>query len=129
MRHRRGGGREVTVTSELHTQEDRDTELNIVIDEIGPGEGRLGSWGIEGPFNPAGEGGVAQVPAGSPAQATTCCREEKKWPFGNTTELDYVQRCDEKACWSVQGNTETDLDDRGRFRAFAGPPWLPRPSR
>ena len=72
MRHRRGGGREVTVTSKLHTQEDRDTELNIVIDEVGPGEGRLESWGIEVPFNPAGEGGVAQVPAGSPAQATTC---------------------------------------------------------
>ena len=62
----------MTVTSKLHTQEDRDTELNIVIDEVGPGEGRLESWGIEVPFNPAGEGGVAQVPAGSPAQATTC---------------------------------------------------------
>ena len=37
-RHRRGGGREVTVTSKLHTQEYRDIELNIVIDEIGPGE-------------------------------------------------------------------------------------------
>ena len=53
----------MTVTSKLHTQEYRDTELNIVIDEIGPGEGRLDSWGIEGPFNPAGEGGVAQVRA------------------------------------------------------------------
>ena len=62
----------MTVTSKLHTQEDRDTELNVVIDEVGPGEGRLESWGIEVPFNPAGEGGVAQVPAGSPAQATTC---------------------------------------------------------
>ena len=61
--------------------------------------------------------------------STAPCREEKKWPFGNTTQLDYVQRCDEKTCWSVQGNTETDLDDRGRFCAFAGPPWLPRPSR
>ena len=40
-RHRRGGGREVTVTSKLHTQEYRDIELNIVIDEIGPGEGLL----------------------------------------------------------------------------------------
>ena len=31
----------MTVTSKLHTQEYRETELNIVIDEIGPGEGRL----------------------------------------------------------------------------------------
>ena len=69
MRHRGGGGREVTVTSKLHTQEDRDTELNIVIDEIGPGEGRLDSGGIEIPLKPAGKGGVAQFPAGSPAQA------------------------------------------------------------
>ena len=30
-RHRRGGGREVTVTSKLHTQEYRDIELNIVV--------------------------------------------------------------------------------------------------
>ena len=62
----------MTVTSKLHTQEYRDTELNIVIDEIGPGEGRLDSGGIEIPLKPAGKGGVAQFPAGSPAQATTC---------------------------------------------------------
>ena len=71
-RHRRGGGREVTVTSKLHTQEYRDIELNIVIDEIGPGEGLLDSGGIEIPLKPAGKGGVAQFPAGSPVQATTC---------------------------------------------------------
>ena len=47
-RHRRGGGREVTVTSKLHTQEYRDIELNIVVDEIGPGEGLLDSGGIDG---------------------------------------------------------------------------------
>ena len=41
------------------------------MDEIGPGEGRLDSGGIEIPLKPAGKGGVAQVPAGSPAQATT----------------------------------------------------------
>ena len=35
----------MTVTSKQHTQEYRDTELNIVIDEIGPGEGRLDSGG------------------------------------------------------------------------------------
>ena len=40
---------EVTVTSKLHTQEYRDTKLNIVVDEIGPGEGRLDSGGIEIP--------------------------------------------------------------------------------
>ena len=40
----------MTVTSKLHTQEYRDTELNIVIDEIGPGEGRLDSGGIEIPL-------------------------------------------------------------------------------
>ena len=40
----------MTVTSKLHTQEYRDTELNIVIDEIGAGEGRLDIWGIEVPF-------------------------------------------------------------------------------
>ena len=62
----------MTVTSKLHTQKYRDTELNIVIDEIGPGEGRLDSGGIEIPLKPAGKGGVAQFPAGSPAQATTC---------------------------------------------------------
>ena len=61
----------VTVTSKLHTQEYRDTELNIV-DEIGPGEGRLDSGGIEIPLKPAGKGGMAQFPAGSPSQATTC---------------------------------------------------------
>ena len=53
-RHRRGGGREVTVTSKLHTQEYRDIELNIVVDEIGPGEGLLDSGGIEIPLKPAG---------------------------------------------------------------------------
>ena len=60
----------MTVTSKRHTQEYRDTELNIVIDEIGPGEGCLDSRGIEIPLKPAGKGGVAQFPAGSPAQAT-----------------------------------------------------------
>ena len=53
----------MTVTSKQHTQEYRDTELNIVIDEIGPGEGRLDSGGIEIPLKPAGKGGLAQVPA------------------------------------------------------------------
>ena len=62
----------MTVTSKLHTQEYRDIELNIVIDEIGPGEGLLDSGGIEIPLKPAGKGGVAQFPAGSPVQATTC---------------------------------------------------------
>ena len=62
----------MNVTSKLHTQEYRDTELNIVIDEIGPGEGLLDSGGIEIPLKPAGKGGVAQFPAGSPAQATAC---------------------------------------------------------
>ena len=42
------------------------------MDEIGPGEGRLDSRGIEIPLKPAGKGGVAQFPAGSPAQATAC---------------------------------------------------------
>ena len=42
------------------------------MDEIGPGEGRLDSRGIEIPLEPAGKGGVAQFPAGSPAQATAC---------------------------------------------------------
>ena len=37
----------MTVTSKLHTQEYRDIELNIVVDEIGPGEGLLDSGGIE----------------------------------------------------------------------------------
>ena len=62
----------MTVTSKLHTQEYRDIELNIVIDEIGLGEGLLDSGGIEIPLKPAGKGGVAQFPAGSPVQATTC---------------------------------------------------------
>ena len=44
---------------------------NIVMDEIGPREGRLDRGGIGTPINPARKGGVAQVPAGSPAQATT----------------------------------------------------------
>ena len=43
----------MTVTSKLHTQEYRDTELNIVIDETGAGEGRLDSAGIEIPLKPA----------------------------------------------------------------------------
>ena len=44
--------------------------LRIVIDEIGPREGLLdrGSIGIQ--LNPAGNGGMAQFPAGSPAQAS-----------------------------------------------------------
>ena len=61
--------------SKLHTQEYRDIELNIVVDEIGPGEGLLDSGGIEIPLKPAGKGGVAQFPAGSPAQATACGRK------------------------------------------------------
>ena len=44
----------------------------IVMDEIGPREGRLDSRGIEIPLKPAGKGDVAQFPAGSPAQATAC---------------------------------------------------------
>ena len=48
----------------------RARKLNIVIDEIGPaaGEGLLDRGGMDIPLNPAGKGGVAQVPAGSPAQ-------------------------------------------------------------
>ena len=42
------------------------------MDEIGPGEGRLDSGGIKIPLKTVGKGGVAQVPAGSPSQATTC---------------------------------------------------------
>ena len=61
----------MTVTSRLHAQEYRARELNIVIDGIGPREGRLDRGGIGTPLNPAGKGGVAQVPAGSPAQTTT----------------------------------------------------------
>ena len=34
------------------------------MDEIGPGEGRLDSRGIEIALKPAGKGGVAQFPAG-----------------------------------------------------------------
>ena len=66
----------MTVTAMLHRQRyrviEKGTELNIGIDEIGPGEGRLDGRGIEIPLKPAGKGGVAQFPAGSPAQATTC---------------------------------------------------------
>ena len=47
----------------------RAGKLNIVIDELGPGEGLLDRGGMDIPLNPAGKGGVAQVPAGSPAQA------------------------------------------------------------
>ena len=49
----------------------RARKLNIVIDEIGPaaGEGLLDRGGMDIPLNPAGKGGVAQVPACSPAQA------------------------------------------------------------
>ena len=61
----------MTVTSRRHTQEYRDRELNIVNDIIGPGEGLLDSGGIDIPPKPAGKGGVAQLPADSPAQATT----------------------------------------------------------
>ena len=57
----------MTVTSRRHTQEYRDRELNIVNDIIGPGEGLLDSGGIDIPPKPAGKGGVAQLPAGSPA--------------------------------------------------------------
>ena len=35
----------------------------IVMDEIGPREGRLDSRGIEIPLEPAGKGGAAQFPA------------------------------------------------------------------
>ena len=47
----------------------RARKLNIVIDEIGPaaGEGLLDRGGMDIPLNPAGKGGVAQVPACSPA--------------------------------------------------------------
>ena len=61
----------MTVSSRLHAQEYRDRELNIVIDGIGPREGRLDRGGIGTPLNPAGKGGVAQVLACSPAQTTT----------------------------------------------------------
>ena len=60
----------MTVTSKLHTQEYRDIELNIVVDEIGPGEGLLDSGGSEIPLKPAGKGGVAQFPAG---------KDERRW--------------------------------------------------
>ena len=55
-----------------HTQEYRDIELFIATDVIGPGKGRLDSRGIDIPLKPAGKGGAAQFPAGSPAQATAC---------------------------------------------------------
>ena len=37
----------------------RARKLNIVIDEIGPGEGLLDRGGMDIPLNPAGKGGVA----------------------------------------------------------------------
>ena len=46
MRHRRVGGRAVTVTAMPHRQEYKDIELDIVIDKIGPGEGLLDSGGM-----------------------------------------------------------------------------------
>ena len=44
--------------------------LKIVIDGIGPREGLLDRGGIGIQLNPAGKGGMAQFPAGSPAQAS-----------------------------------------------------------
>ena len=101
LRHRRGGGREVTVTSKLHTQEYRDIELNIVIDEIGPGEGLLDSGGIEIPLKPAGKGGVAQFPAGSPVQATTC---------GQSWTNDLSRNC--------HRNTSASVSDRKHMKSL-----------
>ena len=56
---------------EITAMRHRRGELNIVNDVIGPGEGLLDSGGIDIPPKPAGKGGVAQLPADSPAQATT----------------------------------------------------------
>ena len=69
----------------------RARKLNIVIDEIGPGEGRLDSRGIEIPLKPAGKGGVAQFPAGSPVQATTWpARRAAAGAFAETATALYV---------------------------------------
>ena len=61
----------MTVTSKLHTQEYRDIELNIVVDDIGPGEGGLDSGGIEIPLKPAGKGGMAHRRVGGRAVTVT----------------------------------------------------------
>ena len=47
----------------------------------------LDSRGIEIPLKPAGKGGVAQFPAGSPAQATACGQSA---PVTEVAGEDYV---------------------------------------
>ena len=81
----------MTVTAMPHRQEYKDIELDILIDEIGPGEGLLDSGGIEISLKPAGKGGVAQIPAGEGETENMCvCTKERK---GDDDDDVYYYNC------------------------------------